>query len=74
MPVPCTLIKAALLIELIPRIGYFPGAALAAIFVPFPCGLNVLRIKIGIPFSNAGLIDGGNRTLAPKWEISIASL
>jgi hypothetical protein len=68
------LTRAALFIELIPLTGYFPVDAFFVIFVPWQSGLKVLRIIMGMPLSRAGLIEDGNITLAPKWEISSASV
>ena len=41
--------------------------------VPAASGSNVFFITMEIPFDNTGCIVGGYRTLAPKWESSIAS-
>src|SRR5471030_295562 len=73
MPGPETLIIAMLLRLVMPLTGVLSPRLSLPISVPGACGLVVFLIRQGIWNWAIGRIVRGCRTLAPKYESSIAS-
>ena len=70
---PVTVIKSALLTDVMALIPGWPLTAEVPILVPPHEGLNEFLIQTGIAFFITGWIVLGCSTLAPKKESSIAS-
>ncbi len=74
MPLPWSWSKAMSLIEEMPLIAELRKLPSLLMTEPAKSGCMVFLMRMGMFFCIAGRIVGGWITLAPKWDISIASL
>ena len=73
MPGPRSVSSARSPTDVIPFASFPSSAALREISVPGAAGLKVFLMRIGMRLATAGAIVAECRTLAPKYDSSIAS-